>query len=79
MPHFHGGDTSSNLVRDANKTNHLAGNSEGRQFSGQALGRHQAVGQARFYLLPVGRDAYEVLALLDHWNIPRARRVKEAA
>lgn len=27
----------------------------------------------------IARDAAEVLRLLDHWNIPRARRVKEAA
>lgn len=27
----------------------------------------------------VARDAYEVLGLLDVWNIPRARRVREAA
>jgi hypothetical protein len=27
----------------------------------------------------IARDAREVLALLDVWNIPRARRVKEAA
>lgn len=27
----------------------------------------------------VARDAGEVLRCLDHWNIPRARRVKEAA
>lgn len=27
----------------------------------------------------VARDAWEVLALLDHWNIPRNRRVREAA
>lgn len=27
----------------------------------------------------VARDAWEVIALLDRWEIPRARRVKEAA
>jgi hypothetical protein len=27
----------------------------------------------------VCRDAFEVLACLDEWNIPRARRVREAA
>jgi hypothetical protein len=27
----------------------------------------------------VARDAREVLRLLDMWNIPRAKRVKEAA
>jgi hypothetical protein len=27
----------------------------------------------------VARDAWEVLAILDYWKIPRARRVREAA
>jgi hypothetical protein len=27
----------------------------------------------------VARDAFEVLACLDQWNIPRARRVRDAA